>query len=247
MVRCRYFCPPQVGHWPQTLHGPQTQSCTQMNRCSGWCNFLIPGYLFRVVSWLCCNSLAEACKSYIGKPSQNSRFFLCVLASMCRAVLRITLDFGHPQVGYLVISGYLCGASIQSRFLLFLEGGLISFNWALFGEGKKQLRLNQRTARGLRRWANMSLDNQKNHLAVKAQNNESSLSKTPCGLFFRRKITLIIWPSTVHQLVSAKHHPEVSSNVSTQGMPPPIAACFTVRTRLRCPPPQVTVQWDQSW
>ena len=44
------------------------------------------------------------------------------------------------------------------------------------------------------------------------------------------------------QLVSAKHHPEVSSNVSTQGIPPPIAACFTVRTRLRCPPPQLTVQ-----
>ena len=54
--------------------------------------------------------------------------------------------------------------------------------------------------------------------------------------------------SLVHQCssCSSKAQPPVSSNASTQGLPPPIGACFTERMRLRCPPPQLTVQCPHS-
>ena len=41
--------------------------------------------------------------------------------------------------------------------------------------------------------------------------------------------------SRMTRIPQAKLHPEVSNNASTQGMPPPMALCFTVRTRLRWP------------
>lgn len=145
MVLWRYFWPPQTGHWPQMLQGPQTQSCVDELRLrteSGKGSKREPrAEPFHIISSRCSSLKAQ------------------ILASVGCTVLRIA-SHGSQE-----------GLCIYSRL--------------------------------------------------------------PCN--------------TNVELGSSEAQPPVSSNASTQGFPPPIGACFTERIRLRCPPPQLTVQCPHSW